>query len=94
MTKRNPASSSTRETIAGPRNQIPAAKIAAPRLILALAWLIVFCAVFYSFGLPNNRFVLSETGNTVRWMVWKVLPFDLMDLFDPQVEPNAPPWSW
>jgi hypothetical protein len=70
------------------------AGIATPRRILALAWLVLFCLWFYSFGLPNNPFVLTTGNPTLRWMVWKVLPFDLLDLVDPPVVPNAAPWSW
>jgi len=61
---------------------------------LAVAWLLLFCCWFFSFGLPNNRFVLTTDQPTVRWMVWKVLPFDLLDLIDPPTEPNSIPWSW
>ena len=67
---------------------------ATPRLVLALAWLILFCLWFYSFGLPNNPFVVASEHRTIRWMVWHVLPFDLLDLIDPPVVPNAPLWSW
>jgi hypothetical protein len=52
------------------------------RLVLALVWLGLFSAWFYSFGLPNNR-------PAERWMVWSALPFDLLDLLPP-----ALPWSW
>jgi 4-amino-4-deoxy-L-arabinose transferase-like glycosyltransferase len=58
------------------------------RLVLALVWLGLFSAWFYSFGLPNNR-------PAERWMVWSALPFDLLDLLDPPAaEPPALPWSW
>ena len=57
------------------------------RVILGLCWLLLFCAWFYSFGLPNNR-------PAERWMVWTMLPFDLLDLVDPPVKPNEAPWSW
>lgn len=57
------------------------------RVILGLCWLLLFCAWFYSFGLPNNR-------PAERWMVWTLLPFDLLDLVDPPVKPNEAPWSW
>lgn len=56
--------------------------------MLALVWLGLFSAWFYSFGLPNNR-------PAERWMVWSALPFDLLDLIDPPAaEPPALPWSW
>lgn len=57
------------------------------RVALALAWLVVFSIWFYSFGMPNNR-------PLQRWMFWSMIPFDLMDLIDPPVEPNAPAWGW
>ena len=57
------------------------------RVVLGLAWLIAFTAWFYGFGIPNG-------GPVSRWMVWSVLPFDLLDLLDPPVNPNAAPWSW
>jgi hypothetical protein len=57
------------------------------RLAFALIWFVAFSIWFYSFGLPNNR-------PAERWMVWRVLPFDLLDIVDPPVEPNAAPWSW
>lgn len=56
------------------------------RFGLAIAWLILFSIWFYSFGLPNN-------GHIGRWRIWPTLPFDLMDLVDPPVEPNAPAWG-
>lgn len=57
------------------------------RLVLALAWFIAFCVWFMSFGIPNG-------GPVSRWMVWTVLPFDLLDVFDPPFDPAAAPWSW
>lgn len=56
------------------------------RLLLALGWLLLFCGWFYSFELPNNR-------PAARWMIWSLIPFDLLDLIDPPVEPNAAPWG-
>lgn len=65
----------------------PASGSTALRLALALGWLAMFSIWFYSFGMPNNR-------PLQRWMIWSMIPFDLMDLLDPPVEPNAPAWGW
>lgn len=84
MSRRPPSSaaSGNRRRDVLPQGNVPA------RLILALAWLILFCVWFYSFGLPNNRPI-------ERWQIWTVLPFDLLDLVDPPPpEPHAPAWSW
>lgn len=62
--------------------------IAPLRVGLALVWLGLFSAWFYSFGLPNNR-------PAERWMVWSSLPFDLLDLIDPPTaESPTLAWSW
>ncbi len=67
------------DTVNGSRDQT--------RRAIALIWPVLFCLWFFSFDLPNNR-------PATRWMVWPNVPFELMDLVDPPVLPNALPWSW
>ncbi len=57
------------------------------RRVISIIWPVLFCLWFFSFDLPNNR-------PATRWMVWPNVPFELMDLVDPPVLPNALPWSW
>lgn len=56
-------------------------------LIGASVWLIGFFIWFNCLGLPNN-------GHVGRWMLWSLVPFDLLDLIDPPTVPGAAPWSW
>lgn len=58
------------------------------RIFIALFWLGLFSSWFYRFGLPNN-------APAERWMIWQLIPFDLLDLIDPPpAEPPASAWSW
>jgi hypothetical protein len=55
-------------------------------LVAGLIWLFGFAGWFHSFLLPNN-----PVG---RWMIWTMIPFDLMDIIDPPVVAGTAPWSW
>jgi hypothetical protein len=57
------------------------------RPFAAAAWLVLFLAVYFSQPLPNN-------GSIIRWDLWPVLPFSVMDAIDPPVEPGSPPRGW
>ncbi len=67
------------ETDCHPRDQL--------RRAISIVWPVLFCLWFFSFDLPNNR-------PATRWRIWPAIPFELMDLVDPPVVPNALPWSW
>ncbi|HEY0981410.1 hypothetical protein [Schlesneria sp.] len=56
-------------------------------LVVSLVWLLGFFAWFQTFGFPNNPALQ-------RSMVWGGIPFELLDLVDPPLEPGAAPWSW
>ena len=55
-------------------------------LALAIVWVVGFCVWFYSFDLPNN--------NIPRRELWRALPYHMLDLVDPPVDPKSAPWSW
>lgn len=57
------------------------------RTIIALAWLLGFCAYFFSFDLPNNP-------PATRRAVWSIVPFQLLDVIWPLSDPQAPPAGW
>lgn len=56
-------------------------------IAVAWIWLIGFAIWFQRFGFVNN-------GNVSRWLLWSLIPFDLMDLIDPPVDKTASPWSY
>lgn len=53
----------------------------------SLIWLVGFFIWFNSLGLPNNAGVR-------RWVLWSLIPFDLLDVIDPPVVKGEAPWSW
>ncbi|MBM4074209.1 MAG: hypothetical protein FJ267_01020, partial [Planctomycetes bacterium] len=57
------------------------------RIGIAFVWMFGFAIWFHSFGLPNNH-------PATRLMIWSSLVYDLLDIVDPPVVPNAAPWSW
>ena len=54
---------------------------------LAVAWVLVFCGVFYSQRLPNNP-------ASSRLDVWELVPTVLLDFVDPPVDPDGPDSGW
>lgn len=55
-------------------------------VVFAIAWLVGFSIWFHHFDLHNSH--------APRWMIWTAIPFDMLDLVDPPVQPGSAPWSW